>query len=286
MESPFQQIFTDVLLKKLYPEGSWLNRFGNFDAFVHANTINLSEIGAEPEVVKDNNTWPLTPAQRTDTGIAIPLATFDTKPTHITNVEELETNYSKTESAVEQHVAALRNQVCKSAAYNIAPAKHSVDTPVLKTSGADRGDGNRRLTYADVLALRKEFNKANMPMEGRVLLLSSDHEADLMLEDSDRYNAVMQSGKIAGFDVYVENRTPFYTESGNKSAATATEGQQSSIAFVASETMRAMGDVKGEPEERWAEYRGWVFGAQIRFVAQALRNKGIAAIIDAKAAAE
>lgn len=282
MASPFQQIFTDILLRRLYPEGTWLNRFGNFDAFVHANTINLSEIGADPDVIKDNNTWPLTPEQRTDTGIAIPLATFDTKPTHITNVEEMETNYSKTESAVQQHVAALRNHICKSAAYNIAPAKHSADTPVLTTSGTARGDGNKRLTFADVLALRTAFNKANLPMEGRVLLLSPDHEADLILEDANRYNAMMQSGKVAGFEVYVDSRTPFYTTAGNKSAATATSGQQSSIAFVASETMRAMGDIKGEPEERWSDYRGWVFGAQIRFVAQALRSKGIGAVIDAK----
>lgn len=75
---------------------------------------------------------------------------------------------------------------------------------------------------------------------------------------------------------------PPYTTAGNKGSATATSGQQSSIAFVESETMRALGDVKGEPEERWSDYRGWVFGAQIRFVAQALRSKGIGAVIDAK----
>ena len=78
MASPFKQIFTDVLLTALYAATEWLGRLGNFDDFVDANTINLSEIGADPNVVKDNSTWPLTPTKRTDNGIAIPLYKEDT----------------------------------------------------------------------------------------------------------------------------------------------------------------------------------------------------------------
>lgn len=284
MPSPFNQIFTDVLKKNLYADGSWLSRLGNFDEFVKANTINMTQIGADPNVVKNNTTWPLTPTQRTDSGIAIPLATFDSEPTHITNVEELETNYNKCESAVQQHVAKLRDTICKSACYNLAPASHAAATPVIRTSGADRGDGSKRLTFADVLALRTAFNKAHLPMENRILLLNPDHEADLILEDSNRYNAMLQSGKIAGFDVYVYSETPFYTAAGAKSAATATSGKMSSVAFCASETMRAMGTIEGEPEKRWAEYRGWIFGAQVRFVAQPIRTLGYGAIVDAASA--
>lgn len=282
--SPFNQIFTDILMKNLYADSSWLGRLGNYDEFVKANTINMTQIGADPSVVKDNATWPLTPTKRTDTGITIPLATFDTVPTHITNVEELETNYNKCESAVQQHISVLRNSICKSACYNLAPSKHSDKTPVLMTSGADRGDGKKRLTFSDVLALRTSFNKAHLPMEGRVLLLNPDHEADLILEDSNRYNAMLQSGKIAGFDVYVYSDTPFYSDGGTKSSANAISGNMSSVAFCTSETMRAMGDIEGEPEKRWSEYRGWIFGAQVRFVAQPIRSLGYGAIVDASIA--
>lgn len=283
MPSPFHQIFTDILKTKLYPKTDWLSRLGNFDAFQKANTINLSEIGADPNVIKDNSTWPLTPAQRTDNGIAIPLATFDTAPTHITNVEEIETSYDKVASAVAQHINALKTAIGKSACYNLAPATSAAGTPLIQTSGAARGDGNKRMTFADILALRTAFNKANLPMEDRVLLLSADHEADLILEDANRYRAMMETRKIAGFDIYVCNQTPFYSMVSNvltKSAASATTGLQSSVAFCAGETMRAMGDIKGEPEERWADYRGWIFGAQVRFVAQPLRALGYGAIVD------
>ena len=90
-----KEIFAAIILGLFYPEGSWLNELTSMDHMVEFNTINLSQVGADPEVVQNNATWPLTPTQRTDAGIVIPLATFDTKPTHVTNVEEMETSYDK-----------------------------------------------------------------------------------------------------------------------------------------------------------------------------------------------
>ena len=97
-----KQIFAAIILSLFYPEGSWLNELTSMDHMVEYNTINLSQIGADPNVIKDNTTWPLTPTQRTDSGIQIPLATYDTEPTHVTNVEELETAYDKCESVVSE----------------------------------------------------------------------------------------------------------------------------------------------------------------------------------------
>ena len=95
MASVFKEIFTAIILSLFYPDGSWLNELTSMDHMVDNNAINLSEVGADPEVVENNNVWPLVPSQRTDAGIRIPLATFDTKPTHVTNVEEMETAYNK-----------------------------------------------------------------------------------------------------------------------------------------------------------------------------------------------
>ena len=278
-----KQIFAAIILSLFYPDGSWLNELTSMDHMVEYNTINLSQIGADPNVIKDNTTWPLTPTQRTDSGIQIPLATYDTEPTHVTNVEELETAYDKCESVVRQHANALHTKACLSAAYNIAPSANTANTPVLATTGADRGDGNKAMTYDDILKLRLAFNKLNYPMEGRVLVLSPDHEADLLKEDVNRYNQVMASGNLAGFKVYTFNGNPTYTAAGAKNAYGTLTGQQSSIAFLNSEVMRAMGDIEGEPEKRWADYRGWLLGFQMRFVAMPFRSKGIAAIYSATA---
>jgi hypothetical protein len=278
-----KQIFAAIILGLFYPDGSWLNELTSMDHMVEYNTINLSQIGADPNVIKDNSTWPLTITQRTDSGIQIPLATFDTEPTFVTNVEEMETAYDKCESVVRQHVSALRTKAALSAAYNIAPSSNTSATPVLATTGNNRGDGKKALTYKDILKLRTAFNKANYPMQGRVLVLSPEHEEDLLAEDVNRYNRIMETGQLAGFKVYTFNGNPTYNTSGEKNDYGTLTGQPSSIAFINSEVMRAMGDIEGEPEKRWADYRGWLLGFQMRFVAMPFRSKGIAAIYSANA---
>ena len=271
-------IFAQIILALFYPENSWLNELTSMDHMVEYNKINLSQVGADPEVVKDNATWPLTPTTRTDSGVELPLATFDTKPTHVSNVEELETGYDKCQSVVAQHASALRNKAMLSAAYNIAPASNAAATPVLPTTGNNRGDGNKALTYADILNLRTKFNKANYPQQGRVIVLCPEHEEDLLNEDVNRYNQIMTTGQVAGFKVYVTNHGVQYSTSGTKQAYGTTNAQPCSFAFCKEEVMRAMGTIEDEPEKRWADYRGWLLGFQMRFVAMPFRNKGIAAI--------
>lgn len=273
-----KQIFAAIILAMFYPDGSWLNELTSMDHMVEYDKINLGEVGADPNVIKDNSTWPLTPTTRTDTGIEIPLATFDTEPTHVTHVEELETSYDKCQSVVMQHANALRTQASLSAAYNIAPSSNATNTPVLATTGANRGDGNKALTYKDILTLRTKFNKANLPQLGRVIVLCPEHEEDLLNEDAARYNQIMTTGTIAGFKVYTFTGNPTYSTSGSKKSYGDFTGQPSSIAFVNSEVMRCMGSIEGEPEKRWADYRGWLLGFQMRFVAMPFRRKGIAAI--------
>lgn len=279
----FKEIFAAIILALFYPDWSWLNELTSMDHMVEYNKINLAQVGADPSVVQDNSTWPLTPVQRTDAGIEIPLATFDTVPTHVTNVNEMETSYDKCESVVRQHADALRTKAMLSAAYNIAPSSNTADHPVLATTGAANGDGNKALTYKDLLKLRTKFNKANYPMEGRVLVLCPEHEEDLLAEDVDRYNRMMTTGMVAGFKVYVTNHGVQYSASGDKQSYGTTNAKPSSFAFCKSEVMRAMGTIEGEPEKRWADYRGWLLGFQMRFIAMPFRGKGIAAIYSASA---
>ena len=279
MAGVFKEIFTAIILSLFYPDGAWLNELTSMDHMVDNNTINLSQVGADPQVVENNNVYPLTPTQRTDSGIAIPLATFDTLPTHVTNVDELETAYNKCESVANQHVNSLRKVASTSAAYNISPASNTVNTPVLKTTGADRGDGKKRLTYGDMLKLRTAFNKGNLPITGRVLVLCPEHEEDLLLADADRYNRMMERGELSGFKVYTFTENALYDPAtGQKQPKGAASGNESSFAFVKTEVMRAMGTIEGEPEKSWGQWRGWIIGFQMRFVAMPFRNYGIGAI--------
>jgi hypothetical protein len=279
MAGVFKEIFAAIILSLFYPDGSWLNELTSMDHMVENNAINLSQCGADPEVVENNNTWPLTPAQRTDAGIRIPLATFDTRPTHITNVEEMETAYNKAESVSRQHANTLLKKASMSAAYNVAPASHTTNTPVMKTTGADRGDGTKALTYKDITELSLAFDNGDIPQEGRVLLLSPTHKADLKNENIKLYKQLMTDKEIDGFKIYTFTGNPKYdTSAGTKMPYGSATGAVSSVAFVKTECMRAMGTIEGEPEKRWADYRGWLLGFQMRFVALPFRAYGYGAI--------
>ncbi|MDL2290393.1 hypothetical protein LJB95_03215, partial [Paludibacteraceae bacterium OttesenSCG-928-F17] len=173
----------------------------------------------------------------------------------------------------------LAEKAAVSAAYNLSPLKDTAGTPVLKTTGANRGDGKKKLTFNDVLQLSMKFNKNNFPKNERVLVLCPEHEADLLAEDADRYNAVMTSGKLGTFKIYSFSDNALYDPAtGEKQPKGALTGNESSFAFIKSRTLRCMGDVHGEPERHWAKERGWLIGFQMRFIALPLQSKGFGAI--------
>lgn len=278
MATVFKSIFTTIILSLFYPSSDWLQELTDLDHMVDNNTINLAEVGADPEVYVDNNVWPLQPKQRTDKGIIIPLSTFDTGPTHVTNVEEMETNYGKCESVSKQHVKVLRAKASQSAAFSIAPAGHTLATPVLKATGVAY-QGMKSLTFDDIISLQEAFDEAELPQEGRVILLSPRHKGDLKREDKKLYKEIITDKEVYGFKIYTYTRNPLYDAATGKKLPYGTlAGCTSSIAFVNSEVMRCMGDIEGEPEQRWADYRGWILGFQMRFVAMPFRAYGIGAI--------
>ncbi|MDR2147727.1 MAG: hypothetical protein LBE91_14835 [Tannerella sp.] len=279
MAGVFKEIFTSIILSLFYPDASWLQELTSMDHMVDNNAINLAEVGADPDVVVDNNVWPLVPLQRTDTGIRIPLATFDTKPTHVTNVDEMETAYDKAESVVRQHTNTLYTRACKSAAYNISPTAHTAATPLLKTTGVANSSGYKALTYNDITDLSLAFDNGDLPQQGRILLLSPQHKKDLKVEDIKLYKQMMTDREIDGFKIYTFTGNPKYNAStGAKMPYGSATGNPSSIAIVTSEAMRAMGTIEGEPEKRWADYRGWLLGFQMRFVALPFRAFGYGAV--------
>lgn len=285
MAGVFKEIFASIILALFYPDASWLKELTSMDHMVDNNAINLSECGADPEVVENNSVWPLTPAQRTDKGIRIPLATFDTKPTHITNVDEMETNYNKAESVSKQHSDTLYKKACISAAFNISPQTHTAATPVLKTTGAANKRGFKALTYEDITNLSLAFDEGDLPQEGRILLLCPQHKADLKNENIKLYKQMMTDKEIDGFKIYTFTGTPKYDPTNStKKPYGAADGNPSSVAIVKSEAMRAMGDIEGEPEKRWADYRGWLLGFQMRFVALPFRAFGYGAVYSDNAA--
>ncbi|MCP2936663.1 hypothetical protein NK983_28660, partial [Salmonella enterica subsp. enterica serovar Typhimurium] len=71
--SLLQQVWLNQLMEKLYENSGHFLRSVDMSAFVNYNTINLGDAGVDPEVMVNNNTYPIEVEEREDTGIAIVL---------------------------------------------------------------------------------------------------------------------------------------------------------------------------------------------------------------------
>lgn len=230
----------------------WYNKIRSYDQYVKDDVIHLVDIGADPEVLVNNTTYPLEIETLDDGDIAVRLDKFQTKPTRITDDELHALTYDKMSSVVERHKEAFSETKFKRAIHSVSPAEHTAKTPVILTSG-DVTDDRKRLTRSDIIALKKAFDKAKVPAEGRILVLCADHVADLLEQDqkfaAQYYN--YESGAISrlyGFEVYEFNECPYYNATTKKKltygAIPAATDRQCSVAFSTKRVMRADGSTK------------------------------------------
>lgn len=230
----------------------WYNKIRGYDQYVKDDVIHLVDIGADPEVLVNNTTYPLEIENLEDGDIAVTLDKYQTKPTRVTDDELHALTYDKMASVVERHKEAFSETKFSRAIHSVAPAEHTAKTPVILTTG-EAADDHKRLTRSDIIALKKAFDKAKVPAEGRILVLCADHVADLLEQDqkfaAQYYN--YESGVISrlyGFEVYEFNACPYYSTSTKKKLAygaiPAATDKQCSVAFSTKRVMRADGSTK------------------------------------------
>lgn len=244
------EVWTGELVKALRAglNGTWLQGVADMSSLVNNETIHMVDVGADPAVLIDNKTYPLTPQQLADGDIAISLKKFETEPTSVTDDELYALSYDKMGRVRESHSNAMLDTQLLYAIHALAPAKNAAKAPVLATTGEADGT-HKRLTRADIIALKAQFDKMKVPTAGRRLVLCTDHVNDLLMLDqkfADQYYNYT-TGKIAnlfGFEVYEFVNCPYYNTSGVKQAVDSKEGVQASVAFYVPRVFKATGSTK------------------------------------------
>lgn len=279
-----KEIWLPEILEGFYADDMFVSEARDLSAFVSNDTINLAEAGANPDVLLNNTTYPVPFATRTDIPIALSLETLDTENTLIQSIEIAELSYDKRQSVVYGHRQALRMFVLERAAFNWSPATNGALTPLLQTTGTNDGNGRKAMKFSDLSRLKRAFNDAEIPEEGRIIVLSSRHLEDLENEDRVLYNSLLNTRVIYGFKVYflAGKRLPRYNHTtGAKvafAAAAAATDSRATIAFHKDEVMRCQGSMDLFIREKDPELRGDMMGFQMRNLTLPMRNKGIAAI--------
>lgn len=257
MAGLYPEVWTGELIKQFrigIASIGWLHKIRSFDSYAHNNVLNFTEIGGDPTVLINNTTYPLAVEELEDNNKAITLDKYQTKPTKITDDELHGLGYDKIGSVVERHTVVINETKYKKALHSLAPSENTDKTPVILTSGSASSDGTRKkLTVADIIAMKENFDNNKVPQQGRVLVLCPEHVSDLLLEDREfqvQYNNYT-TGKITnlyGFEVYEYIDVPSYTVStktklaygGAETSAT----RHASVCFYAPRMMRAEGETK------------------------------------------
>lgn len=280
-----KQIWLNMIKEGAIPNTSFLSTGVNMDEFVEFNTLNLAEAGVDPIVFIDK-TDDVGVVSREDIAIAIPLHTFDTENTLVKNIEEKESSYPKMESVVRSHRNAMLKKIAAFAAHGWTPNQNSDFTPVLIATGGVNNAGYRRLTFEDVLTFEAKYRAQDAEMGNLVMVLNSQHLADLMAEDMKLYKEILVAKKLFSFDLFDFSQTPIFNgTTGVKKAmgaAVAATDAISSFGFDKTEVMHASGDMDMFLTEKDPKRRGDIVGFQKRFTAQSIRNKGIGAIYSPK----
>lgn len=285
--------------KKFRHESTWLQEIPSKNQWVNNDVIKLTDIGADPTVLINNNTYPISTAGRVDDSVAISLYKYDTTNTKVTDDEIYALPYDKPGSVQEQHRQTLEERTAEHALHSLAPASNDntagVQTFVIETTGADDGNGRKRLKTADIITLQLKMNQAKVPLNGRVLVLCGEHVADLLLEDltfANRFQNTkdgMISGNYYGFKVYQSVYNPVYNASNVKkafAAAAAGTDRNASVAFYAPNTAKATGSIKRYTRlaENDPENRETTMGFRLYNIVIPTKTIGLSAIVSGRTA--
>ena len=217
--------------------------------------IHLASMDVLPDVLINNTTYPI-PLQSLDVAdVIITLDKYNTKRTPITDDELFALSVKKMDAVVERHGLAIAINKFKKAIHALAPGSGTAVMPVLLTTGADDGTGRKRLTWDDVVALKRALDNMDnvVPEEDRRLVLCSDHVNDLIVSDQRFQNQYYDrsSGKPysqLGFEIMDYSGNPYFTPATKTKlsfgAIPAATDRKGSVFFAKSRTAIATGWTK------------------------------------------
>lgn len=162
----------------------------------------------------------------------------------------------------------------------------------MESTGASF-NGRKRVSLSDIIMLRQAFNDAGVPDDGnRVLVLSSDHLTDLLIEDKDLYKNYVntKTGELQpllyGFKVFTYFNMPNFTI-GTKSktsfgTVTTTNESIASVAFYAPDMFRATGATKMYYDKPDTQMQRTAFNYRHYYLVAPMKQRAMGALISAK----
>ncbi len=301
-----REIWQDHIEGNLFKNNEILLQSTDASQFVlQGKVVHIPQAGATPTITKNVSSLPVTVVQRTDTDITYALDQYTSAPILITNADSMELSYNKRESVLGEHESSLRESVAESILNSWAPTATTVNN-ILRTSGASTAThltsttGNRgKLTVADLKRASTVLDKQNVPMEGRVALISADllgqltddMSATQYRDFSAAYDAKNgKLGRLFGFDIYMRSSTVVYDNTTTPvvkatGAAAAADDNDSVVCWQVNFVEKAVGEIRFFEKVGDPQYYGDIYSLLVRIGSRKRRSdeKGVVAIVQSAA---
>lgn len=293
-----KEIWIESIVGNLFADGTFLGRSVNHSSFVDNKTVHVPNAGSAPEVTKNRAVFPATASGRTDYDLDYSIAEFTTAPFRISNAEEVELSYDKRESIVGACREALAEAVANDVLESWVPA--SFEKVVTTGSGVaphltSQTNNRKAVAIADILAVKKLFDKNNIPQEGRCFMLDyemynqllgalSESQANAFLATADASKGIV--GKLFGFDFYMRSNVLRCNSGGTALASSAAATDQAAgIAWYDKAVSVALGQTEIFETQNDPTYYGDILSALVRAGGKYMRNdkKGIVLLVQANA---
>ena len=251
MSGIHKEVWTGEVARKFRGDGSFLMRVPDRSDLVDNRVIHLTELGADPQVLINNSTYPITTVDSPDEDIAISLDKFDTENTSVSDDTLYAIAIDKIGETTTKHTGALQEATADKAAHAFAPASNTFDTPIIETTGetiTENGVTRKRMVPGDIAGLKRRWDDRNVPKNGRELILNPAHIQDLLSVHESFRDQYMNTKEgqllnMFGFKMNEYSALPFYSGSDVKKAFGSiynpSADKIATVGFVSSEMFKA-----------------------------------------------
>ncbi len=275
------EIWTSDVKDNFFPDTSFMSEPSDFSYAVNADAINMAEAGADPSVLKNNTTYPVSTADAGDTPIRKVLDYYDTTTTVVRNAIAVELNYNQRQLYTAKHKRVLLQKISNDGAYAYAPLQAATLNPVLDATG-----DSASVILDRIIELQTAYNNMDAPTDGRILVMHPNHISIVAKEDKTLFKSFEATpGKMLfGFKVYQYTASPLYVKSTGVKAAQGVAFNGSiharcSFSFLKDETMKAMGTLTMFSLMNDPALKGDSFNFQQRAYVDKIRNRYAGAIL-------
>ena len=301
-----KEIWVNQVVETLNQDAAFLPYSVDHSAYIAFGTVHIPQSGANPNVLLNPTSFPLTIAPRVDADRTYSMDRYALEPTIIDNLDALQVSYDKKNSVIGQQISTLVDRIGTQVAYTWAA---SGAANIIETTGAagtslpPSGTGTRKaVALIDVANLAKKMDKDNVPRIGRKLLMQADMFWELFtISEVVRasYNGfqvnALATGVVAqlfGFDIMIRPTVAIYAKTATAptavTAAAAADYRLACIAFHTSTVSRSLGTInplfdEGGNGNCKPEYLGSIFNMEVMLGSAILRAdmKGVAALVQA-----